>query len=68
MANTPTLPDDLTFEDALQRLEALVDTLEDGDATLDQAVASYEEGVALAQYCLERLNTAEMRVQELALE
>jgi exodeoxyribonuclease VII small subunit len=69
MADTPTsIPDDLTFEDALQRLEALVDALETEDATLDEAVASYEEGVTLAQYCLERLNTAEMRVQELALE
>ncbi|NBC18145.1 MAG: exodeoxyribonuclease VII small subunit [Bacteroidetes bacterium] len=65
---TSSLPDDLTFEAALQRLEALVDALEEGDATLDEAVASYEEGVALAQYCLERLDTAEMRVQELALE
>ena len=69
MADAPTSPpDDLTFEEALQRLEALVATLEDGDATLDDAVASYEEGVTLAQHCLERLHTAEMRVQELALE
>ena len=65
---TPDLPDDLTFEDALQRLEALVDDLERGDATLDASVAAYEEGVTLARYCLDRLDTAEMRVQELSLE
>lgn len=68
MAEAPNVSDDLTFEEALQRLEALVAALDEGDATLDEAVASYEEGVTLAQYCLDRLHTAEMRVQELALE
>lgn len=64
----PTLPDDLTFEQALQRLEALVETLEDETAGLDEALRAYEEGVLLARFCLERLDTAELRVQELALE
>jgi len=52
----------------LQRLEALVETLEDEAAGLDEALQAYEEGVLLARYCLERLDTAELRVQELALE
>ena len=70
MANPPsaTLPEDLTFEQALQRLEALVETLEDEASGLDEALQAYEEGVLLARYCLERLDTAELRVQELALE
>ncbi len=63
-----TLPENLTFEQALQRLEALVETLEDETAGLDEALQAYEEGVLLARYCLERLDTAELRVQELALE
>ena len=62
------LPEDLTFEQALQRLEALVETLEDETAGLDEALQAYEEGVLLARFCLERLDTAELRVQELALE
>ncbi len=70
MANqpAPALPDDLTFEQALQRLEALTETLEDDAAGLEDALRAYEEGVLLARYCLERLDTAELRVQELALE
>ena len=70
MANesTPSLPDDLTFKQALQRLEALVEKLDDDEAGLEEALHAYEEGVLLARYCLERLDTAELRVQELALE
>ncbi len=70
MSNPPpvTLPENLTFEQALQRLEALVETLEDEAAGLDEALQAYEEGVLLARFCLERLDTAELRVQELALE
>ncbi len=64
----PELPENLTFEQALQRLEALVEILEDEAAGLDEALQAYEEGVLLARYCLERLDTAELRVQELALE
>ena len=70
MANevTPERPDDLTFEEALKRLEGLVETLEDDAAGLEDALRAYEEGVLLARYCLQRLDTAELRVQELALE
>lgn len=62
------LPEDITFEAALQRLEALVEALESDAAGLEEALQAYEEGVTLASYCLERLNAAELRVQELALE
>ena len=64
----PDLPENLTFEAALQRLEGLVATMEDDDVDLDAALAAYEEGVVLARFCLDRLETAELRVQELALE
>lgn len=62
------LPDDLTFEQALERLESLVQQLEHDDAGLEDALTSYEEGVVLARYCMNRLQTAELRVQELGLE
>ncbi|ARA91710.1 MAG: exodeoxyribonuclease VII small subunit [Bacteroidetes bacterium] len=64
-ADTPPPP---SFEHALARLEALVDTLEHDETTLEEALHAYEEGVALARFCLERLNAAELRVQELRLE
>lgn len=65
---TVTLPPDLTFENAMARLEALVQQLEDGGASLEEALAAHAEGTALARYCLQRLDAAELRVQELALE
>ena len=64
----PALPDDLPFEHALQRLETLVAQLEGDSTSLEEALKAYEEGVLLARYCLERLDTAELRIQELALE
>jgi exodeoxyribonuclease VII small subunit len=67
-SSPPALPDDLPFEQALQRLETLVAQLEGDSTNLEEALEAYEEGVLLARHCLERLDTAELRVQELALE
>lgn len=63
-----TSPDELTFEEALERLEHIVQDLEEGTFTLKESVASYAEGVELAQMCLERLKTAELRIEELQLD
>ncbi|NBB75392.1 MAG: exodeoxyribonuclease VII small subunit [Bacteroidetes bacterium] len=60
--------DDLTFEQALRRLEDIVDALEDETPELEEALSSYEEGTALARYCLERLEHAELRIDELSLD
>jgi len=57
--------DDLSFEDALSRLESIVETLETDPPALDESLDAYEEGVELAQSCLKRLNDAEQRVNEL---
>lgn len=65
--NTPS-PQDLTFEEALEHLEALVERLEDDPPALEEAIDAYEDGVALAEECLSRLNDAEQRIQELSLD
>lgn len=57
-----------TFEEALQRLEAIVETLESDPPSLDAALEAYAEGTALARHCLERLREAELRVEELSLD
>lgn len=59
---------DRTFEESLERLEAIVETLEDDPPSLDEALDAYEEGVALAKECLDRLDDAEQRVSELSLD
>ena len=66
MSDTSSTP--ATFEESLRRLEALVETLEQDDLALEEALAAFEEGTVLARACRERLDRAEMRVEELALE
>ena len=56
---------ELRFEDALQRLETLVDALESGDLDLETSLANFEEGVKLVRHCSERLKAAELRVRRL---
>mgnify|MGYP001017243420 CR=1 FL=1 len=52
---------DLTFEQAYERLEAIVARLESGDLSLEEAVALYEQGQVLAQQCGDLLDAAELR-------
>jgi exodeoxyribonuclease VII small subunit len=66
--SSPERPEDLTFEQAVRRLEEIVEMLEQDPPDLETALRLYEEGVLLARRCLERLDAAELRVQELALE
>jgi exodeoxyribonuclease VII small subunit len=54
------------FEDAMQRLDAIVAKLEEDQLPLDEMLARYEEGVALARYCGEKLEAAEQKVRLIA--
>ena len=56
---------ELAFEGALDELEALVVQLEAGDLGLEQALATFERGVALSRRCAELLERAERRIDEL---
>ena len=49
----------LTFEEAMERLEAIVEQLEQEEAPLEQAVALYKEGLSLSALCKEKLAVAE---------
>lgn len=57
---------DLTFEDALKRLEENVLSLEKGDLGLDKSIMLYEEGIKYSDYLLKKLDSAEKRVEELS--
>lgn len=57
--------ENLSFEEAFAELEEVVQQLEAGDLTLDQAMALFERGMALATQCNARLDAAELRVQQL---
>lgn len=55
----------LSFEQALQRLEQVVKELETGDLSLDNALALFQEGVALARQCGVQLDEAEAKIEKL---
>ncbi|MBI4587572.1 MAG: exodeoxyribonuclease VII small subunit [Candidatus Rokubacteria bacterium] len=54
---------DLKFEDALSRLEAIVQTLESGNLPLEESLKAFEEGVRLARSCAKYLEEAERRIE-----
>jgi exodeoxyribonuclease VII small subunit len=53
------------FEKALAELEALVERMEQGDATLEESLQYFERGIALTRTCQEALKGAEQKVQML---
>jgi exodeoxyribonuclease VII small subunit len=67
MTDTATIPADLSFEDALQRLEAIVSKLESGQAPLEESIALYEEGARLKAHCENRLKAAQLRVDKIVV-
>ncbi|HHW66745.1 MAG: exodeoxyribonuclease small subunit [Epulopiscium sp.] len=55
----------LTFEESLERLEELVDILENGDISLEESLNYYKEGIELASLCSKELEEAEKQVMML---
>ena len=53
---------DLTFEQALKRLEEIVEALETEDLDLDKSLQFFEEGVYLSRHCNQQLQAAEKRI------
>lgn len=64
-------PDDnikaMSFEQALEALEKIVDDLERGDVPLDQSIRIYERGEALKAHCDRLLKSAEDKVEKIRL-
>ena len=55
----------MPFEEALQKLESIVEGMESGDLPLESLLAKYEEGVKLAKVCQDKLAEAELKIQQL---
>ena len=62
--NPPPAPsaDALTFEKALEELEALVHRMEDGKLPLEESLAAYQRGTELLKFCESRLTDAQARI------
>lgn len=56
------------FEDAMERLEEIVQSLESSDLSLDDSLAIFEEGVKLIGFCSKKLEEAEEKVNLLVKE
>lgn len=56
--------EELTYEQAFAELETIVAALEGNDQPLEQALSLYERGQALARFCAELLDKAELKVSE----
>ncbi len=55
----------LSYEEALEKLEALIEAMEDGNVPLAKLVAKFEEGSRLLQICQSRLKEAELKIEKL---
>lgn len=54
----------LTYEQAITRLEEIVSMLEEGNLSLDESIKLFEESAKLSAYCSDLLNKAETRITE----
>ena len=56
----------MKFEEAISRLEKIVEEMEKGDLTLDQALKKYEEGIKLTRICAKALEEAKKKIEIVA--
>ena len=64
-SDNPAKSNDLPFEEALKKLETIVESMESEDLPLETLLAWYEQGTRLARLCQEKLGDAELKVQQL---
>jgi exodeoxyribonuclease VII small subunit len=57
--------ENLPFEEALKKLEAIVEAMESGELPLETLLARFEEGTRLAKVCQAKLADAELKIQKL---
>ena len=55
----------MKFEDALKRLEDIVEQLESGELELEESIKVFEEGIRLAVFCQQELEKADGKIQQL---
>ena len=58
---------EMSFEQALARLEVIVRSLENGSAPLDDSLSLFEEGISLVRLCNEKLENAESKIKILTM-
>lgn len=57
---------EMKFEEAIKKLEKIVEDLEKGDLSLDEALKKYQEGIEFSRQCSQRLENAKKKIDILA--
>lgn len=57
--------ENMTYEQAINRLDEIITTLENNQSTLDESIVLYQEAVSLAAYCDQKLKSIEDRVTQI---
>ena len=63
-----TIEKTLTFEEAMTKLEEIVEKLEEGDVPLEEAITFYKEGMELSKLCHDKLKTVEEQLTQIITE
>ena len=58
----------LTFEEALEHLETILESMEDGETPLAELISKFEEGSTILKTCQKKLQEAELKIEKLNLE
>ena len=64
----PAKKESPTFEKSVERLEGLIQSMENGDTPLADLVAKFEEGSKLLNHCQAQLKEAELKIEQLNLK
>jgi exodeoxyribonuclease VII small subunit len=59
---------DLTFEEAMEKLEEIIGKLEEGDVPLEKAISYYQDGMVLSKICSDKLNHIQEKMVQIMNE
>lgn len=59
--------DNISFEQAMQRIEEIVALLESGKSSLDESLSLFEEATKLCSYCNQRLDSAQKKIEQFSV-
>lgn len=62
------IPKNLKFEEAIRRLDAIVQAMESGEIGIEESIEQYEQAMQLAAHCRRILEDAEQRVRKIQLD
>ena len=55
--------DNLSYEEAFEKLQKIIQLLEEGNVSLDNSIKYYEQGILLKNFCEKKLKDAEMKIK-----